>query len=93
MTSSFNFLKLYLICLSKFGRLSTMKHTVASVGLISIQQLIMYLQGTVHVTYLTSILTITIHRSMPRADNFCTTNVCDFVLLAKFAKLIVRKHF
>ena len=25
-----------------------------------------------------------------RADNFCTTNVCDFVL---FAKLIVRKHF
>ena len=33
------------------------------------------------------------YRLRPRDDNFCATNVCDFVLLAKFAKLIVRKHF
>ena len=39
------------------------------------------------------ILTITIHRFRPSADNFCTTNVCDFVLLSKFAKLIDCKHF
>ena len=28
-----------------------------------------------------------IYHNPPRADNFCTTNVCDFVLFAKFAKL------
>ena len=81
------------VCLFKFGKLSTVKHTVASVGLISFQQLSIYLQGIVHVRYLTCILSITIHRLRPRADNICATNVCDFVLLAKFAKLIVRKHF
>ena len=32
-------------------------------------------------------------KGRPRADNFCTTDVWDFVLLAKFAKLIVHKHF
>ena len=37
MTSSLNFPNLYLVCLFNFGKLSTMKHTVASVGLISIQ--------------------------------------------------------
>ena len=39
------------------------------------------LQGTVglHVTHLTCILTIKIYRFKHRADNFCTTNVCDFV--------------
>ena len=35
MTSSLNFPKLYLVCLFKFGKLSTMKHTVASAGLIA----------------------------------------------------------
>ena len=75
----------------KFGKFSTVKHTVDSVGLICFPQLIIYLQGIVHVRHLTCIglLTITIDRLSPRADNFCTTNVCDFVL----AKLIVRKHF
>ena len=81
------------VCLFKFGKFSTVKHMVASVGLISFQQQTMYLQGIVHVRDLTCILNITIHRLRPRADNFCTTNVCDFVLLAKFAKLIVCKHF
>ena len=81
------------VCLFRFGKFSTVKHTVASVGLSSFQELTIYLEGFVHVTYLTCILTITMHRLWPRADNFCTTNVCDFVLLAKSAKLIVRKHF
>ena len=36
MTSSLNFPNFYLVCLFKFGKLSTMKHT-ASVFLISIQ--------------------------------------------------------
>ena len=81
------------VCIFKFGKLSTVKHTVASVGLISFQQLTIYLQGIVHVRYLTCIYYLTIHRLRLRADNFCTTDVCDFVLLAKFAKLIVHKHF
>ena len=83
------------VCLGlfKFGKFSTVNHTVASVGLISFQQLTIYLQGIVNVTYLKCIITITINRLRPKADNFCTTNVCDFLLLVKFAKLIVRKHF
>ena len=51
------------VCLFKFGKLSTMKHTVASVpgrlNYYSIGDSIT--KGTVHVTYLTCILTITIH--------------------------------
>ena len=76
------------VCLDlfKFGKFSTVNQTEASVGLISFQQLTIYLQGIVNVAYLTCIITITIHRLKPKADNFCTTNVCDFVLLAKFAK-------
>ena len=36
-----------------------------------IQCLVVKLQDTVYVTYLTCILTITIHRLRPRDDNFC----------------------
>ena len=83
------------VCLFKFGKLSTMKHTVASVP----GRLNYYSIGdnitTRHCTCdIPSVyITITIHRLRPRDDNFCATNVCVFILLAKFAKLIVRKHF
>ena len=47
------------VCLFKFGKFSTVKHMVASVGLISFQQQTIYLQGIVHVRDLTCILNIT----------------------------------
>ena len=71
-----------------------MKHTVASVGLISTRYLIADNVPLRHCTCDIPNVYINYHnRFKPRADNFFTTNVCDFVLLAKLAKLIVRKHF
>ena len=72
-----------------------MKHTVTNVGLISIPFSDKYLQGhcTCDILYLMCIVMITIQSFRPRADGFGTTDVCDFVLLMKFVKLIVRKHF
>ena len=79
------------VCLFKFGKLSTMKHTVASRLNYSIGDNITTRHCTCDIPSV--YITITIHRLRPRDDNFCATNVCVFILLAKFAKLIVCKHF